>query len=54
MAQSIKKFRVLLTDSSFEGGELTLTLKRRRRLTLDKYSEAIDGMYIDQDVIFRL
>lgn len=53
-AQTIKKFRVLDTDFSFEGGELTPTLKLRRGPTLDKYADVIDSMYIDQDMTARI
>lgn len=53
-AQTIKKFRLLPTDFSFEGGELTPTLKLRRGPTLDKYSDIIEGMYIDNDMIARI
>ncbi|CAI2387252.1 unnamed protein product [Moneuplotes crassus] len=53
-AQTIKKFRLLPTDFSFEGGELTPTLKLRRGPTLDKYAEVIDEMYIDQDMTSKI
>jgi long-chain acyl-CoA synthetase len=44
-AQNIRKFRVLPTDFSKEGGELTPTLKLMRRMVVEKYRDEIESMY---------
>ena len=41
----IKAFRLLKSDFSIEGGELTPTLKVKRRVVAQKYREEIDAMY---------
>ncbi len=45
--ESIKKFVLLLRDFSIEGGELTPTLKMKRKAIYEKYKEKIEGMYVD-------
>jgi long-chain acyl-CoA synthetase len=42
---SIKKFHILPQDFSQETGELTPTLKVKRKFTSEKYKELIDGFY---------
>ncbi len=41
----IKDFALLTTDFTIEGGELTPTLKVKRRVVADKYKDVIDGLY---------
>ena len=41
----IKDFDFLPTDFSIEGGELTPTLKVKRRVVAEKYKDKIDGLY---------
>lgn len=48
-AQHIRKFTVLPMDFSMEGGELTPTLKLKRRIVLDKNKEVIEQMYPNED-----
>ncbi len=43
--ESIKKFAVLPEDFSVEGGELTPSLKIKRRIVESKYRSTIDGLY---------
>ncbi len=43
--ETIKKFKVLPRDFSQETGELTPTLKVKRKFCNEKYREALDGMY---------
>ncbi|MEM6994595.1 MAG: AMP-binding protein [Myxococcota bacterium] len=43
--QTIKKIKVLPADLSIEGGELTPTMKVRRKVVNKKYQEFIDGFY---------
>ena len=44
-AQKIQKFRILPTDLSVPGGELTATMKIKRTSVVEKYAEEIDAMY---------
>ena len=44
-AESIREFRILPQDFSVEGGELTPTLKVKRRVVEDRYSEHIEDIY---------
>ena len=43
--QTIKKFTIAPDEFSIEGGELTPTMKLKRRIIYDKYSEDIENMY---------
>jgi long-chain acyl-CoA synthetase len=43
--ESIKSFEVLPHDFTVEGGELTSTLKVRRKIVAQKYAEAIERLY---------
>jgi long-chain acyl-CoA synthetase len=45
--ESIKKFVLLPRDFSIEGGELTPTLKLRRRVICEKYKDKIEAMYLE-------
>jgi long-chain acyl-CoA synthetase len=44
-AESIRSFRILPQDFTIEGGELTPTLKVKRRVVADRYEDVIDGIY---------
>lgn len=44
--QTIKKFKVLPVEFTVETGELTPTMKIKRNVVNDKYSDVIDGMYV--------
>jgi len=41
----IKRFAVLAADFTQEGGELTPTLKIRRKVIVEKYHEVITSLY---------
>jgi long-chain acyl-CoA synthetase len=41
----VKKFAILAGDFTQEGGELTPTLKVKRRVVADKYRAAIEELY---------
>jgi long-subunit acyl-CoA synthetase (AMP-forming) len=43
--QTIKKIKVLPADLSIEGGELTPTMKVKRKIVNQKYADAIDAFY---------
>jgi long-subunit acyl-CoA synthetase (AMP-forming) len=43
--QSIKKFTIVPRDFSVEGGELTHTMKLKRRVIHEKYAAQIEAMY---------
>jgi len=45
--ESIKKFVLIPRDFSIEGGELTPTLKLKRKVIYEKYKDKIEGMYAD-------
>ncbi len=45
--ETIKKFVLLPHDFSIEGGELTPTLKLRRKIIYEKYKYKIEDLYID-------
>lgn len=45
--ETIKKFVLLPHDFSIEGGELTPTLKLRRKVIYEKYKQRIEDLYID-------
>ena len=45
--ESIKKFVLLPRDFSIEGGELTPTLKLRRKVIYEKYKDKLEGMYAE-------
>jgi long-chain acyl-CoA synthetase len=45
----IKKFTLLADEWSLAGGELTPTLKLKRRELLRKYAQAIETLYVDED-----
>jgi len=43
--QTIKKVTIIPSDFSIEGGELTPTMKIKRKIVRDKYSNQIESMY---------
>ncbi|WP_266365355.1 AMP-dependent synthetase/ligase [Tellurirhabdus rosea] len=43
--EQIKKFRLLPKEWTIEGGELTPTLKLKRRVILERYGSLVAGMY---------
>lgn len=45
--ETIRKFVLLVHDFSIEGGELTPTLKLRRKIIYEKYKHRIEDMYAD-------
>jgi len=45
--ESVKKFRILPRDLSIETGELTPTLKPKRKVIYGKYGDLLDEMYGD-------
>ncbi|MDX1653558.1 MAG: AMP-dependent synthetase/ligase [Brumimicrobium sp.] len=45
--EQIKKFRLLPQEMSVEGGELTPTLKLKRKVIMDMYDKIVKSIYID-------
>jgi long-chain acyl-CoA synthetase len=43
--EQIKKFHLLPAEWTIDGGELTPTLKLRRKIIMEKYSKEIEGLY---------
>ena len=43
--ESIKKFEIVPRDFSIEGGELTPTLKVKRKVVVEKYKDEIESLY---------
>lgn len=43
--ETIKRFAILEKDFSIEGGELTPTLKVKRKLVTERYKEILDALY---------
>jgi long-chain acyl-CoA synthetase len=46
--ETIKKFHILAADFSIEGGELTPTLKVKRKVVSERHKRALDALY-DED-----
>lgn len=44
-AESIKEFRILPVDFTIEGGEMTPTLKVKRKVVAEKYSDVMSSIY---------
>jgi long-chain acyl-CoA synthetase len=47
--ETVKRFVLLLDDFTFDGGELTYTLKLKRRVIEEKYAPQIDRLYAEAD-----
>jgi long-chain acyl-CoA synthetase len=45
--ETIKKFALLDHDFTFDGGQLTYTLKLKRRVIAERYGQIIEGLYAD-------
>ena len=43
--QTVKRFVILPTEFTIEGGELTHTMKIKRRVILQKFAKEIEGIY---------
>jgi long-chain acyl-CoA synthetase len=43
--ETIKRFAVLDHDFTFDGGQLTYTLKLKRRVIDERYAKVIEGLY---------
>ncbi len=46
--ETIKKFRLVVDDFTIEAGELTPTMKVKRRVIEDRYADLIDTMYEEE------
>jgi len=45
--ETIKKFALLDHDFTFDGGQLTYTLKLKRRVIAERYAQIIDELYAE-------
>jgi long-chain acyl-CoA synthetase len=45
--ETVKRFAILDADFSFESGELTYTMKLKRRVIEDRYKNQIERLYAD-------
>lgn len=45
--ETIKRFALLDHDFSFDGGQLTYTLKLKRRVIAERYAHVIEGLYAE-------
>jgi long-chain acyl-CoA synthetase len=45
--QTVKRFVVLPGELSVDGGELTPTMKLRRKVISEKYATEIERLYVD-------
>jgi long-chain acyl-CoA synthetase len=45
--ETIKRFALLDHDFSFDGGQLTYTLKLKRRVIEERYAKIVEGLYAD-------
>ena len=45
--ETIKKYRIIRQDFSKETGELTATLKVKRKVVQEKYGSVIESMYVE-------
>ncbi len=48
--ETVKRFVLLPREFSIEGGELTPTLKLKRKVIYEKYRDKIEGLYLDQEI----
>jgi long-chain acyl-CoA synthetase len=48
--ETIKKFALLDHDFTFDGGQLTYTLKLKRRVIAERYAKIIEGLYAEAPV----
>jgi long-chain acyl-CoA synthetase len=46
--ETIKRFALLDHDFSFDGGQLTYTLKLKRRVIAERYTRIIEGLYAEE------
>ena len=43
--EQVKRFSIVPQDFTIEGGELTPTLKVRRRVVLERYADEVERLY---------
>ncbi|MFT4111429.1 AMP-dependent synthetase/ligase [Silvibacterium sp.] len=51
--ESIKRFRLVLTEWAIDSGELTPSMKLKRRVIAEKYASEIEAFYADESTAHR-
>ena len=51
--ETIKRFALIDREFTFDGGELTFTLKLKRRVIAERYADVIERLYAQRSVIAR-
>jgi len=47
--EKVKKFELLEAEWTINGGELTPTLKLKRKVIMEKYADAVERIYVEED-----
>jgi long-chain acyl-CoA synthetase len=47
--EQVKKFELIKAEWTINGGELTPTLKLKRKVIMEKYADAIERIYAEKD-----
>ncbi len=47
--EQVKKFELLNSEWTIGGGELTPTLKLKRKVIMEKYADAVERIYAEED-----
>ena len=51
--ETIKRFRLVPEEWSLDTGELTPSLKLKRRVIVEKYAPEIAALYADESIVHR-
>ena len=47
--EKVKKFELIETEWTINGGELTPTLKLKRKVIMEKYNDSVECIYAQED-----
>jgi long-chain acyl-CoA synthetase len=48
--EQVKKFKLMSNEWTIDSGELTATLKLRRKFILNKYKQQVQSLYMEESV----